>query len=53
MVEGIRPGTRDSRGRESSTGIANFLPGALVLLLLLIASLIVAVIVRYAVARVR
>lgn len=50
MVEGIQRAL-SLAGTRIVDGIANFLPGALVLLLLLIASLIVAVIVRYAVFR--
>ena len=50
MVEGIQRALTLA-GTRIVDGIANFLPGALVLLLLLVASLIVAVIVRYAVFR--
>ena len=50
MVEGMQRALTLA-GTRIVDGIANFLPGVLVLLLLLIAALIVAVIVRYAVFR--
>src|SRR5262245_49498119 len=50
MVEEIRRAL-SLAGTRIVDGVANFLPGLLVLLLLLIAALIVAVIVRYAVFR--